>query len=245
MPSFRPNPLVARWLRAESGASDDGDLPDWDTWLLRRMSRGEIADVGGVLVDRAVLRQRFACVSERCAPSPGRGRYRSCCADAMVSLSRAEDKRLARGGADLLHWVERREPRVQPCHGRGFYREGGEPNLARPGGRCVFSKLDGQGRIRCHLHAYAKHAGVDRGELQPISCRLFPLIVVDCGAGRVLLTVVATHTRRLVSAYPPKRYPCLDDASLPPLYESMRGDLDWLFGKGFAKALEMQSGPNR
>jgi hypothetical protein len=56
----------------------------------------------------------------------------------------------------------------------------------------------------------------------------------------VLLTVVASNTRRLVSAYPVKRYPCLGDASLPPLYESMREDLDWLFGKGFAKALSRE-----
>jgi hypothetical protein len=237
MTSFRPNPLVARWLRVEGGASDDGNLPDWAVWLLRRMSRGEVLDVGGVLVDRAVLRQRFACVSDRCAPGPTRGRYRSCCADATVSLSGAENRRLAGHGVDLSRWIVRREPRLHSCEGRDFYREDAELNLGRPGGRCVFSKLDGEGRIRCHLHAYAKHARVDRGGLQPVSCRLFPLIVVDCGGGRVLLTVVASHTRRLVSAYPPKRYPCLDDASLPPLCESMREDLDWVFGKGFANAL--------
>jgi len=38
--------------------------------LLRRMSQREVVLVGGVLVDRAVLRQRFACVSDRCAPGP-------------------------------------------------------------------------------------------------------------------------------------------------------------------------------
>ena len=237
MSSFRPNSLVMRWLRADGVAADEGDPPDWDTWLLRRMSRREIIDVGGVLVDRSVLRQRFACVSDRCAPGPNRGRYRSCCADACVSLSSAEDRRLAGRGVDLFRWLTTPEPRLQAGRGRDFYREAAEPNLARPGGRCVFSKIDGQGRIRCHLHTYAKHARIDRGGLQPISCRLFPLIVVDCGGGRVLLTVVASHTRRLVSAYPPKRYPCLDDASLPLLVESMREDLDWVFGKGFAKEL--------
>jgi len=60
---------------------------------------------------------------------------------------------------------------------------------------------------------------------------------LDRGQGRVLLTVVASHTRRLVSAHPAYRYPCLADESLPPLPQSMRGDLDWLFGEGFAKAL--------
>jgi hypothetical protein len=237
MPSFRLNPLATRWLRAESPESSQGEPPDWDTWLLRRMSQAEVVLVGDVLVDRAVLRQRFACVSDRCAPRAERGGNRSCCGDVFVSLSRAEDRRLESRGVDLLEWMKAREPRLAAYQGRHFYRAEGELGLARPGGRCVFSQLDERGRIRCRLHAYAKQARLDRGELQPLSCRLFPLIVVDRGGGRVLLTVVANSTRRLVSAYPIKRYPCLQDAALPPLYEALRGDLDWLFGKGFAQAL--------
>ena len=244
MPSFRLNPLVARWLGAEARAPSQVEPADWDTWLLRRMSRGEIVDVGGVLVDRAVLRQRFACVAQRCAPGRDRGGYRSCCADAFVSLSRAEDRRLGSRGVDLLQHMKAREPRLRPCSGRGFYRAQGELGLARPGGRCVFSELDGRGRIRCRLHAYARQARIDRGELQPLCCRLFPLVVVDRGGGKAALTVVASHTRRLLGAYPAKRYPCLGDASLPPLYESLGGDLDWIFGKGFARALAASATPS-
>ncbi len=237
---FRLNPVVARWLRAEGPASDQGEPPDWDAWLLRRMSRNQVAEVGGVLVDRALLRQRFACMSDRCAPGPGRRECRSCCADAFVSISRAEELRLHHRH-DLLDWMRAREPRLSTLRGQGFFRQAGEPGLVRPGGRCVFSRLDEGGRIRCHLHAYARHARLDRGRLQPVNCRLFPLIVVDRGQGRVLLTVVASHTRRLVSAYPARRYPCLADDSLPPLVQSMRGDLDWLFGRGFARALNHRS----
>jgi hypothetical protein len=237
MPSFHLNPLVASWLRAENPDSDQVEPPDWDLWLLRRMSKGEVVEVGGVLVDRAVLRQRFACVSECCAPGLTRGACRSCCADAFVPLSRAEDRRIASQGVDLLGWMKTREPRLVSYQGRAFYRDGGELGLARPGRRCMFSQIDEQGRIRCHLHAYAKQARIDRGELQPVSCRLFPLIVVAREGGRAVLTVVASHTRRLVSAYPANRFPCLSDASLPPLHEAMREDLDWLFGKGFARAL--------
>jgi hypothetical protein len=241
MTAFHLNPLVARWLRAATVESGQGEPPDWDAWLLQRMSRGEVVDVGGVFVDRAVLRRRFACVSDRCAPGPNRGGCRSCCADAFVSLSRAEDRRLESRSVDLLAWLKARESRLEQLQGKGFYRAEGELGLARPGGRCVFSQLDDRGRIRCRLHAYAEQAQLDRGELQPVSCRLFPLIVVDRGRGRVALTIVGSHTRRLVSAYPAKRYPCLDDASLPPLYEAMRADLDWLFGEGFAEALSRKT----
>jgi hypothetical protein len=238
MSSFRLNPLAARWLRAEAPpTSDQGGPPDWDAWLLRRMSDGDVLDVGGVFVDRAVLGRRFSCVSDRCAPGPDRGNFRSCCADVFVPLSRAEDRRLESRGVELLAWMRAREPRLTQSRGRHFYRQEGELGLARPGGRCVFSQLDERGRIRCRLHAYAKQAGIDRAKLQPVSCRLFPLIVVDRRDGRAVLTVVASHTRQLVGAYPEKRYPCLNDATLPPLHEAMRADLDWLFGKGFAKAL--------
>ena len=236
MTAFRLNPLVARWLRAETPQPSAGEPPDWDGWLLRRMSRGEIVDVGGVWVDRAVLRQRFACVPGRCAPGPGRGEYRSCCADAFVSLSRGEDRRLA-SRDDLLGFMQARELRLAQCHGRAFYRADGELGLARPGGRCVFSQIDGRGQIRCRLHAYAKQAHIDRSQLQPIGCRLFPLIVVDRGHGCTLFIVVVNHMSRLVSVYRAKRYPCLSDAFLPPLYEAMRADIDWLFGQGFARAL--------
>jgi hypothetical protein len=237
MAVFRLDRRIARWLNAESPESNLADAPDWDLWLLRRMSQGQILDVGGVLVDRAVLRQRFACVSQRCSPGQDRGRSRSCCADVLVPLSKAEDRALASRGLDLLGWLKAREPRLAQLEGRAFYRQQGEPGLARPGGRCVFSQLDQRGRIRCRLHAYAKQAEVDRADLQPVSCRLFPLIVIDRGDGRVVLTVVASHTRQLVSAHPVNRYPCLSDESLPPLYQAMRADLDLVFGSGFARAL--------
>lgn len=245
MASFRLNPLAARWLRADAPEASAGETTDWDAWLLRRMSRRELVEVGDVWVDLAVLRQRFACVADRCAPGRGRGRARSCCADAVVSLSRQEDARLAKHGEDLLAWLEAREPRLAGWQGTRFYRGGDEPDgrtLARPGGRCVFSQLDQVGRIRCRLHAYARHAGVDRATLQPLSCRLFPLIVVDRGGGRVVLTVVARHTRRLVGTHPAGRYPCLSDAALPPLHRALRRDLDWLFGAGFARALARAAG---
>jgi hypothetical protein len=74
---FHLNPVAARWLRAESSESDEGEPPDWDTWLLRRMSQVEVVLVGGILVDRAVLRQCFACVSDRCAPGCPPQQFRS------------------------------------------------------------------------------------------------------------------------------------------------------------------------
>lgn len=231
----KPNPVVTRWLRAECEGGDEQAGPDWETWLLRRMNAGAILDIDGLFVDRAVVEQRFACVPERCAPGPGRGRWRSCCADAEVTLSPAELRRLRRHQRVLAPALIGREPRLAGC-GSDFWRAHG-PSIARPGGRCAFSQLDSKGRIRCHLHALARGRRLEQSELQPLSCRLFPLIVVDLGAGRTLLTVVAKSTFRLVATWPPGRFPCLNDDALPPLHVSMRRDLDWLFGAGFARAL--------
>ncbi|MGC4115629.1 MAG: hypothetical protein QM765_13700 [Myxococcales bacterium] len=225
--NFKPNPRLRAWLRSSSGEDADAghearaDLSGgWDGWLLRRMSAGKIVMVGGVLVDRDLLTQRFGCVAERCAPRAGRGPWRSCCADAEVALDGSEQRRLRRiAKADLPEgWCE-------------------DGHLTRPGGRCVCSTIDGDGRIRCRLHRIARRLGVDQSDLQPLSCRLFPLIVVDLGQGRTALTLVSRTTFRLVGAHPPRRYPCLSDPHLPLLTESLRGDLDWAFGKGFAQAL--------
>jgi len=236
---FELNSLAQRWLRARDRAphGDSPEGPDWQAWLLRRMSRAEIVDVGGVFLDRAILRQRFACVADRCAPGPSRGRLKSCCADALVPLSLAEEQRLRQVGPALSTFLRRREPRLEAVPGRAFFRSPAEPALARPGGRCVFSRIDSAGRIRCALHAFSRAARLDRGAIQPLSCRLFPLIVVGLPRNRVALTLVARHTHRLVSAPAPDRYPCLSDPSLPLLTDSLRSDLDWLFGRGFARAL--------
>lgn len=227
---FRPNPRLKAWLRTGSGEDAPADLGpdcDWDGWLLRRMSAGRIVTVGGVLVDRDLLEQHFACVSDRCAPRPGRGKWRSCCADAEVALDAAEERRL-RGVAKELP--------------EGWCEEG---HLTRPGGRCVCSQIDERGRIRCRLHGIARRRGVGQSDIQPLSCRLFPLIVVDFGQGRTALTLVSKTTHKLVGAYPPARYPCLSDSKLPPIYEALRGDLDWVFGKGFARSLAPLPSPRR
>jgi hypothetical protein len=78
---------------------------------------------------------------------------------------------------------------------------------------------------------------VDVSQVQPLSCRLFPLLVLDFGQGRTVLTLISSSTYRLAGAWPPGRYPCLSDPRLPPLHRSLKGDLDWMFGPGFARAL--------
>lgn len=198
------------------------------------MLQDEIVVIGKVLVDRRVLTQRFACVSSRCAPRSNRGAWRSCCADIDLMLTPAEARRLQRVSSPLLAYLRRSGVALA---GPDPWFSPGSPIIRRPAGRCLFSCLDRRGRLRCRLHGFARHEGLERGQIQPINCRLFPLIVVDVGDGRVVLTVVSSTTHRLTGSYPASRFPCLCDGALPPLWHSMRADLDWIFGPGFARAV--------
>lgn len=248
MDRFRLNPQARRWLSSPSAGdgpaaaeNDGGGDADWDTWVLGRMAAGALLDVGGVLVDQAVLDQRFRCVPGQCSPRRGRGRLRSCCADLDVALTAAEANRLRRHTRRLWLWLTRREPRLgrlsEVLEGRPFWLAADAGHLSRPGGRCVFSALDGQGRIRCHLYGYARAHDVERRLVQPIPCRLFPLILVELPNGGVVLTTLHRRTTRLVGMFPASRFPCLDEPTHGLATRALAKDLDWLFGPGFASAL--------
>lgn len=239
------DPAVRRWLyspNTDSGEPDCKTDEYFNRWMVALMRVGAILDVGGVLVDRSVLTAHFSCVPDRCAPHPKRGRWRSCCADLEVPLTAGERLRLKRFGLILKETVGRFEPRLM----RLITNQKGAPPafwldvegyLRRPQQRCVFSAIDDRGRIRCHLYAVSRAVGVAISDLQPIACRLFPLVLVNLRRGRVLLTVLNRRNHRLWQAPAPNRFPCLSDTTLPLLVESMYSTLDWLFGKRFARTL--------
>lgn len=244
MTRFHLRPQARHWLRSPSTGGSAGDpegAEEWTAWALGRMARGAVLDVGGVLVDRAVLEQRFECVPGRCAPGPERGRHRSCCADLDVALVPAEVNRLCRHTWRLAAWLAGREPRLagslEATGSRPFWLAADGAHLTRPGQRCVFSRLDRQGHIRCHLHGYARNRELELAVVQPLPCRLFPLVLVDLPTGGVLLTTLYRHTTRLVGTFPVARFPCLSDPTLPEATRSLARELDWLFGSGFSRAL--------
>jgi hypothetical protein len=237
---FRLERRALEWLR-EGGQNEDADPCDnaIQEWVLRKMSRRDILDVHGVMVDRALLDARFACVPGRCSPAVIRGRYRSCCADLSVTLSPTEKGRLMRRRKRLSAHLGKYEATM---HRKGagdassWLVEDGAA-LARPNGRCAFSKIERDGRIRCHLHAFARAQDVALDALQPVSCSLFPLALFALTPGKVLVTVIQKTNHKLLCLLPPERFPCLSDSTLPPLLESMSATLDRLFGRGFTRAV--------
>jgi hypothetical protein len=236
---YRLDSDVRHWLDLdepeETGAAG-GD--QFDCWLERKESGEGIVEVGSILVDEKVLTTHFACVPERCSPVRGRRNWRSCCTDVYVTLSSDEKRRLARMREELGRHLSCREPRLE-CSVDDFYLDKEGDALCQPGGRCVFSEVDGRGRIRCHLHKFAKLHNILRSEIQPYTCRIFPLLLILLNSGRILLTVLNKSNYKAFNTYSPKSFPCLADPSLPPLVESMADTLDWLFTKGFAHELSM------
>jgi len=244
---FALRPEVARWLDANDDDDAEADA-FFDDWLEEVEDDPRLLTAGKVKVDPAVLHTRFACVPERCAPWNERGRMRSCCADIFVPLTPAERRRLRRHRRLLAGHLLRTEPRLRDClakpgrePGDFFLDEDGDA-LERVGGRCIFSRRDAQGRIRCRLYTIAGKLGLETTDIQPYTCRIFPLVLVQLERGRVLLTVLHKDNYRGLESLPPWRFPCLADPGLPPLHRSMAGTLDWLFGRGFAAWLARQAG---
>ncbi len=245
----RMDQRVRRWLNSPDPDEEYEDYDDdsddfYDKWLLGAMAKGQIMDVGGVLVDRALLKARTACVPELCSPEMDRGHYKSCCADLTVFLDGSEIRRLSRHRKELAEYLAKKEPRLESIlkkkNGRvtRFFLDEDGDALCRPGERCVFSKIDSKGRIRCHLHAMYKKLGVDRTDLQPITCRIFPLILCYLPRGKVLVTIINKENYKAWGSKHPRYFPCLSSPGLPPALKSMGPTLDWLFGKGFARAIE-------
>ena len=252
---FCLSPSVRRWLVADDPEDCEVSSQEhYDRWVAPRERGEKIIQLGSVLVDEVVLHTRFDCVADRCKPGakskstrPGTrkvGRkWCSCCVDVFVPVTVAERRRLGRMRSELAEYLHKREPRLRPEIGNGngrvpaFWLDEDGDALSQPDDRCVFSEMDSKGRIRCHLYPFARKNKLAQEEIQPFTCRIFPLLVIQMERG-VLLTVLNKENYRAWETFPPWRFPCMADPKLPPLVKSMASTLDWMFGEGFAKTLQ-------
>jgi hypothetical protein len=215
---------IGAWL-AEGEAAE----ADWGGHMLRLAAKGELGSVGDDLVlDLPALAQRHACRTAECAPGLRKPRVRSCCADLDVSISYGEEERIEQRMDAIRPWMAARDPRWSG--GQPAWRDGG--TLTRPGGRCVFAIPKGEQGLSCGLHQIEDEGGEPRGALKPLPCRLFPLVVVDLGDGRMFLSAVHSRTARQLGHASAKVFPCLrGDADRPMLVQEARTTLGEIFGK--------------
>lgn len=202
---------------------DDAPEADWELHLLRLANRGDLGRATAkLLLDLPALAQPYGCASGECTPGRRAPRIKSCCADLEVSVSADEEARI-RAAMPEIAAAMADDPRwpVDPI------RDGA---LVRAGGRCAFAAVDPEG-LRCRLHVLEDATRRPRGALKPLPCRLFPLAIVDLGDGRQLLTAIHTRTARHLGSRSARVFPCLRDASRPPLWSGFQDEVVALFGK--------------
>jgi len=216
------------WL--ETGEAGEAD---WAGFVLRLALASELGQAEGVLLDLPALAQPFACRSGECTPGRRDAGARSCCADLAVTATARERAAIEQALPRLVAALAGRDGRW--AAGAPALFDGEE--LRRERGRCIFAVREARG-LRCALHQLEVREGLAPGALKPIPCRLFPLVVVDLGEGRRLLTAVHRRTAALVGCPPARRFPCLrGDPARPPLYRAQRDTIAALFGTGFYRAL--------
>lgn len=181
-----------------------GDAPeaDWAPHVLRLATRGGLGRVGDLLLDLPSLAQPWSCQSGACTPGLRETRHRSCCADLDVGIAPEEEEAI---DASILSIAAQMtgDPRWTGPVPR--WRDAGV--LTRPGRRCIFARLEPTG-LQCGLHRTEDAAGLPRGALKPLPCRLFPLALIDLGDRR-LLTAVHRSTARFLASGSARRFPCV------------------------------------
>jgi hypothetical protein len=245
--SFDISPKTRKWLVApDEQPRANGVDEAFYRWLISRFSDGALRDVGGILVDQAVFETHFACRPERCTPPTASKNVRCCCMDLSIPLTSNQRQAFRLNRSELMAFLKRVQPERAARLESGWKNRNSLKNLflerdgvtlRRLEGRCVFSRFDFRKRIRCGLHGYARSRGIALSEIQPLNCKLFPLVLVNIPVGRVLLTVLDRRNYRLWGARHPRSFPCLADQRLPRLPVSMASTLDDLFGTGFSRAI--------
>ncbi len=247
---YRLNDQVRLWVKAEQ-PDDESDAAEtcFERWYATRENGANTIKMSRyVYVDRALLQARFSCVPYECSPGIDQGKWRCCCADIHVPLTSGEIRKLGRSSEGLGRFLMKNEPRlirsISNSNGTRksmFWLDEDGTSLSQPSGRCVFSTWDRLGRLRCHLHAYTKKINIALNDVQPYTCRIFPLLVIQMEYGRILVTVLNRENYRAWETLAPHRFPCLSNPDHPPIVRSMANTLDWLFGDGFALDLEQEA----
>ncbi len=231
---IQTNPSLIEWLR-------DYEEQPWRRYVQGLRARGELVDVGGVMVDgRALFATRFRCDSKTCAMVDRPQGVESCCEEYFVELTLAERDRIIERGAEVVEFLSRKDPgRVAPNRDiASFFDDRNTIELRKEDNRCVFSYRDEAGQLWCGLHALALHKGWPIESIKPVTCILFPLVVFRFENGEMLLTATSEEVERMFAN--PKeslKLPCLLKQAGDPMYIECRSAIETAFGKTFYEHL--------
>ncbi len=228
------NPALIQWLR-------DYEEQPWRRYVRGLAERGELVDVGGVMVDgRALFATRFRCDSTTCAMVDRPAGVESCCEEYFVELTLAERDRIVAHADDVIEFLGRKDP-ARVSAGRdiaSFFDDHNTIELRKEDGRCVFSYRDEAGQLWCGLHALALEKGWPIESIKPTTCILFPLVVFRFENGDMLLTATSEEVERMFAN--PKeslKLPCLLKQAGDPMYVECRSAIETAFGRPFYERL--------
>jgi Fe-S-cluster containining protein len=228
------NPALLQWLR-------DYEEQPWRRYMIGLRERGELVDVGGVMVDaRALFATRFRCDSKTCAMVDRPEGVESCCKEYFVEVTLAERDRIVAHADDVIEFLSRKDP-ARVKRGRdiaGFFDDRNTIELRKEDDRCVFSYRDEAGQLWCSLHGLALEKGWPVESIKPVTCILFPLVVFRFENGEILLTATSEEVERMFAN--PKeslKLPCLLKQAGDPMYVECRSAIETAFGRPFYQRL--------
>jgi len=217
--------------------------------LLR--THNELLSVGVVDIDvPEIIERRFVCDARRCIQSDGGKALvdRGCCCRYEVPTTTDDRQRVLKHLDDVRPLLPEGhrllDPDNSPFEQSGEY--GQDLVSDNPLGGCQFNVyVDGQ--CRCLLHGLALQKGANPANYKPLACSLWPLAVNDYdddGHERFLLTIYCEDTEELFDTNDDEPFACLvdQDPAYPPLYQSERPILEYLFGKQFWFSLHEEAG---
>lgn len=219
----------------------------WDSlraYVERKAAGGRVLFVDNVAVDvDQVLERQFMCDGRRCVVWRGADETeplldRSCCGRYSVPVTQIGEKRIL----DHLEAIQEVLPEDQQIESWDDIFEYDEDNQRQlqmdgPFNACVF-RLYENGRSLCAVHKAALVAGQNPNDWKPITCMLWPLVADrykgDDGKDVWFLSVYCKETCEVFEQDDDgDPVACIedDDEEYPFVYESMRSELEHVFGR--------------
>jgi len=234
------------------------DELEWDDlrrYVEEKAAKGRILFVDNVAVDiDQILERQFVCDGRRCIVWRGDDEKEalqdnSCCSRYGVPISAIGEKRIVQH----LDAIVAELPEEHPIKGEKgfsladiFFYDERQRSMLMSGdlGACVFSFYE-DGRSYCAIHRAAMKANQSPASWKPLTCLLWPLAVdrykTDDGNHNWIVTTYSEETDDVFEqeADGSTPVPCIvdDDEEYPYVYESMRDELEQLFGREWYRKL--------
>ena len=233
------------------------DELDWDSlraYVERQNIDGRVLFVGNVAVDiDQIVERQFMCDGRRCVVWRGEDEAeplidRSCCNRYDVPVTREGEARIQRHLDEILAVLPDDHPLQENHTWTDIFEYDEDENqrnfqMTSEIGACVF-RLYEDGHSLCAVHKAALANNQNPVDWKPITCLLWPLAIDrykdDDGKTNWFLSVYCSETEGVFEqGDPDDPVACIfdDDEEYPYVYESMKPELEHVFGRDWYQRL--------